>query len=54
VSCAASAATIFTYWAGLELGVNTFIAADGRVGDGPESGPVPLNNAQAAASSPST
>ncbi len=37
---------IFTYWAGLELGVNTFITADGRVGDGPESGPVPLNNAK--------
>lgn len=36
----------FTYWAGLELGVNTFVAADGRIGDGPESGPLQLNNAR--------
>lgn len=34
----------FTHWAGLELGVNTFIAPDGRIGDGPESGPLQLNN----------
>ncbi|MBS1547348.1 MAG: hypothetical protein JST38_05295 [Bacteroidetes bacterium] len=37
---------LFTYWAGLELGVNTFIAPDGRVGDGPQSGPLQLNNAK--------
>jgi hypothetical protein len=36
----------FTYWAGLELGINTFIAPDGRLGDGPESGPLQLNNAR--------
>ncbi|MCC6839558.1 MAG: hypothetical protein IT230_05305 [Flavobacteriales bacterium] len=37
---------VFTYWAGLEVGINTFIAPDGRVGDGPESGPLQLNNAK--------
>ncbi|MBS1568814.1 MAG: hypothetical protein JST45_05165 [Bacteroidetes bacterium] len=37
---------LFTYWAGVELGINTFIAPDGRVGDGPESGPLQLNNAR--------
>lgn len=37
---------LFTYWAGLELGINSFVAADGRIGDGPESGPLQLNNAK--------
>lgn len=37
---------LFTYWAGLEVGINTFIAPDGRLGDGPESGPLQLNNAR--------
>jgi len=37
---------LFTYWAGLELGVNTFIAPDGRIGDGPQSGPLQLNNSK--------
>lgn len=37
---------IFTYWAGLELGINTFITPDGRIGDGPESGPLQLNNSK--------
>lgn len=37
---------LFTYWAGLELGVNTFVTTDGRVGDGPASGPLQLNNAK--------
>ena len=36
---------LFTYWAGLDLGINTFVTADGRIGDGPESGPIALNNA---------
>jgi hypothetical protein len=38
--------SLFTYWAGLELGINTFIAPDGRIGDGPQSGPLQLNNAR--------
>ncbi len=37
---------LFTYWSGMELGINTFIAPDGRVGDGPRSGPLQLNNAR--------
>ena len=37
---------LFTYWAGLELGINSFVTADGRIGDGPESGPLQLNNAR--------
>ena len=37
---------LFTYWAGIELGMNSFVTSDGRVGDGPESGPLQLNNAQ--------
>jgi len=36
---------LFTYWAGLDLGINTFVASDGSIGDGPESGPLQLNNA---------
>jgi hypothetical protein len=35
---------LFTYWAGLDLGINTFVAPDGRIGDGAESGPLQLNN----------
>ncbi len=34
----------FTYWSGLELGINTFIASDGRIGDGPKAGPFLLDN----------
>lgn len=37
---------IFTYWAGLELGVNSFVTTDGRIGDGPQSGPLQLNHAR--------
>ncbi len=37
---------LFTYWAGLELGINTFVTPDGRIGDGPKSGPLQLNNAK--------
>lgn len=36
----------FTYWAGLEYGLSTFLTTDGRFGDGPESGPLQLNNAR--------
>lgn len=35
---------MFTYWSGIEVGVNTFIAEDGRIGDGPKAGPLLLNN----------
>lgn len=35
---------LFTYWAGLDLGINTFVTSDGRIGDGPQSGPLQLNN----------
>ncbi len=35
---------VFTYWSGLELGINTFIAGDGRIGDGPKAGPFLLNS----------
>lgn len=34
----------FTYWSGLEWGMSTFLTTDGRLGDGPESGPLQLNN----------
>ncbi|MEO7080294.1 MAG: hypothetical protein ABIY71_02165 [Flavobacteriales bacterium] len=37
---------LFTYWAGMELGMNSFVTTDGRIGDGPESGPLQLNNAK--------
>ncbi|MBK9420542.1 MAG: hypothetical protein IPN44_05750 [Flavobacteriales bacterium] len=37
---------LFCYWAGLEFGINSFVTADGRIGDGPESGPLQLNNAR--------
>ncbi|MCO6482161.1 MAG: hypothetical protein J5I62_05160 [Flavobacteriales bacterium] len=36
----------YTYWAGLEYGMSTFLTSDGRIGDGPESGPLQLNNAR--------
>lgn len=36
----------YTYWAGLEYGMSTFLTGDGRIGDGPESGPLQLNNAR--------
>lgn len=34
----------FTYWSGIEFGVNTFLTNDGRIGDGPKAGPLLLNN----------
>lgn len=34
----------FTYWSGIDIGVNTFITSDGRIGDGPKAGPMLLNN----------
>ena len=37
---------LFCYWAGLEIGINSFLTTDGRIGDGPESGPLQLNNAK--------
>ena len=37
---------LFNYWAGLEIGINSFVTTDGRIGDGPESGPLQLNNAR--------
>jgi hypothetical protein len=37
---------LFCYWTGLELGMNSFVTTDGRIGDGPESGPLQLNNAR--------
>lgn len=37
---------MFTYWSGVDLGINTFLTEDGRVGDGPKSGPLQLNNAR--------
>lgn len=37
---------LFTYWAGLELGINSFVTTDGRIGDGPDSGPMQLNNSK--------
>ncbi|MBK8582704.1 MAG: hypothetical protein IPL86_13010 [Flavobacteriales bacterium] len=37
---------LFSYWAGLEFGMNSFVTTDGRIGDGPESGPLQLNNAK--------
>lgn len=37
---------LFCYWAGLEIGINSFVTTDGRIGDGPESGPLQLNNAR--------
>jgi len=35
---------LFTYWAGIEFGFNSFIAPDGRIGDGPQAAPFLLNN----------
>jgi len=37
---------LFCYWAGTEIGINSFLTTDGRIGDGPESGPLQLNNAK--------
>ena len=34
----------FTHWCGFDVGVNTFIAPDGRLGDGPQAGPFLLRN----------
>ena len=34
----------FTYWSGVDFGINTFIASDGRIGDGPNAGPFLLDN----------
>ncbi len=34
----------FTYWSGIDFGINTFIAPDGRIGDGPKAGPFLLDN----------
>lgn len=38
--------SVFTYWGGLEWGMSTFLTTDGRLGDGPESGPLQLNNSK--------
>lgn len=35
---------LFTYWSGIDVGVNTFLTSDGRLGDGPKAGPMLLNN----------
>ncbi|MBP9079719.1 MAG: hypothetical protein KBF80_05665 [Flavobacteriales bacterium] len=37
---------LFCHWVGLEFGINSFVTTDGRIGDGPESGPLQLNNAR--------
>ena len=37
---------LFCHWVGLEFGLNSFLTTDGRIGDGPESGPLQLNNAR--------
>ncbi len=34
----------FTYWSGIDFGVNSFMTSDGRYGDGPKAGPLLLNN----------
>jgi len=34
----------FTHWGGMDLGLNSFIATDGRFGDGPETNGLALNN----------
>jgi hypothetical protein len=34
----------FTYWSGIDAGINSFITSDGRFGDGPNAGPMLLNN----------
>lgn len=34
----------FTYWSGIDVGINSFITSDGRYGDGPKAGPMLLNN----------
>ena len=35
---------LFTYWSGIDVGINSFITSDGRLGDGPNAGPMLLNN----------
>lgn len=37
---------MFTYWSGVDFGFNTFIAEDGRLGDGPKSGALQLDNSR--------
>jgi hypothetical protein len=37
---------VFTYWSGVDVGINTFITRDGRFGDGPKAGPLLLNNSR--------
>lgn len=34
----------YTYWNGIDVGINTFVTPSGRVGDGPDSGPIQLRN----------
>lgn len=34
----------FTHWDGIDLGLNSFIAEDGRIGDGPKTNGLALNN----------
>ncbi|MBP7513303.1 MAG: hypothetical protein KA791_02075, partial [Flavobacteriales bacterium] len=33
----------FTYWSGIDVGINSFITSDGRYGDGPKAGPMLLD-----------
>lgn len=35
---------MFTYWAGVDLGLNTFVTKSGNLGEGKDSGPLKLNN----------
>lgn len=35
---------LFTYWSGIEVGINTYLTSDGQFGDGPNAGPMLLNN----------
>ncbi|MFZ1687171.1 MAG: hypothetical protein WAU70_07105 [Flavobacteriales bacterium] len=34
----------FTHWGGMDLGFNNFLTTDGRIGDGPETNGLALNN----------
>ncbi|HEX2617133.1 MAG TPA: hypothetical protein VHL57_06300 [Flavobacteriales bacterium] len=35
---------LFTYWSGVDIGLNTFITESGDLGDGKDSGPLKVNN----------
>lgn len=35
---------MFTYWSGIDIGLNTFVTESGNLGEGKDSGPLKLNN----------